>query len=343
MRAAVLRAQGPPDALRVEPDWPRPPRRPGEVLIRVAAAGVNPVDAKTRSGLMPRAVVALPRILGADVAGVVEEADAGSGFAKGDAVMGCTGQHFPTSKWGTYAELVAAPAASLVPIPPGTSFEAAAAAPLAALTAWQALAPRMPLAGRAVLVHAGAGGVGSFAIQIAKAQGARVTATCSGRNAELVTKALGADRAVDYTRERFEEAAPGPYDVIVDTVGGDYEPRGLPLLRKAGGGRPRGHYVNLLTHGWCERYGPRGGMALNLLCAAKGLALPALRLGPSYALVSVDHRADRGLRQVAQLMAEGKVKPLVDRVFPLGAVSEAHALSDSGRARGKIVLKVADL
>lgn len=241
-------------------------------MVRVAAAAVNPVDAKTRSGAVPRLVVKLPRILGSDVAGVVVEADDDSrgGFKKGDRVFACTGQHLFTSAYGTYAELVAAPERCFARVPDRLSLVDAAAVPLAASTAWQALAPRMPLAGKSVLVHAGAGGVGSFAVQIAKAQGAaRVVATCGPANVGLV-KGLGATQVVDYTKERFEEAAPGPYDVIVDTIGGEYEARGLKLLRKRGGGGgssgggsggggsdggdPRGgHYVHLLTHGWNAR------------------------------------------------------------------------------------------
>ncbi len=192
----------------------------------------------------------------------------------------------PNPRYGTYAEFVSAATDTLARIPEGVSYEAAAATPLAAMTAWQALEPRMPLEGKRVLVHAGAGGVGSFAIQvgllgcwvfgftqtvanrhpqptnpnqpstptqIAKAQGAHVTATCGPSNVDLVRR-LGADTAVDYTCERFEAADPGPFDVVVDLVGGEYEARGLPLLRKAGRrGGLGGHYVNLLTHGWNKR------------------------------------------------------------------------------------------
>lgn len=342
MRAAVMRAQGPPDVLKVEPDFPPPARGPGEVLIRVAAAAVNPIDYKTRSGKqVPRALVALPRILGGDVAGVVEAADPDSGFKKGDRVFGCTGQQMFHNRYGTYAELVSAPASTLAPIPEGVSFEAAAATPLAALTAWQCLEPRMPLAGKRVLVHAGSGGVGSFAIQIAKAQGAHVTATCSGANVELVTRTLGADRAVDYTAERFETAAPGPYDLVLDGVGGDYEPRSLGLLRARGPGR--GHYANVLAHGWVQKYGGALGTAATFFGIARGTLLGALGLGPSYSLVVMQARASRGLHEIAKLMAEGKVKPLIDRVVPLEQVAEAHAHQESGRARGKVVLRVADL
>ncbi|KAI8468435.1 MAG: alcohol dehydrogenase [Monoraphidium minutum] len=343
MRAVVLTALGPPSVLQLHDGWPPPQRRAGEVLVRVAAASVNPVDVKTRAGVVPRPAVAVPRILGSDVAGVVEEADAGSRFKKGDRVFGCTGQHFFTCRYGTYAELVSTPERTLALIPEGVSWEDAAAAPLAGMTAWQALAPRMPLAGKRVLVHAGAGGVGSFAVQIAKAGGAHVTATCGPSNVGLVTGRLGADVAVDYRKDRFEAVAPGPYDVIIDLVGGDYEARSLPLLAPRTKGRPGGHYANLLTHGWNRRYGSFIGQLLTLACAARGMLLSALRLGPSYRLVVIEADAKKGLEQVAGLMAQGKVVPLIDRVLPLEQAAEAHAHIEGGHARGKVVLRVADL
>lgn len=344
MRAVVMRAQGPPEVLQLETDFPKPVRKPGEVLVKVAAASVNPIDVKTREGKqVPRVLVALPKILGGDVAGVVLEADEGGPFRPGDRVFGCTGQQIFNSTYGTYAELVSAKADTLVHVPDGVSLEEAAATPLAAMTAWQALEARIPLEGKAVLVHAGAGGVGSFAVQIAKALGATVTATCGPSNADLV-KGLGADRVVDYTAERFEVAAPGPYDVIVDLVGGDYETRGIPLLRKrAGKDQPGGHYTNVLAHGWVTKYGAARGLAATVYYVAKGSLLSALRLGPSYELLVMRHQASRGLQQVAALMSEGKVRPLIDSVVPLEEAARAHSHSQGGHARGKIVLKVADV
>eukprot|EP00878_Enallax_costatus_P006054 GHUV01006350.1.p1 GENE.GHUV01006350.1~~GHUV01006350.1.p1 ORF type:complete len:220 (+),score=69.53 GHUV01006350.1:308-967(+) len=202
MAAAVFRVFGPPSVLQYERDFPKPSRRKGEVLIKVAAASVNPVDWKTRKGEVPRFTVTRPKIPGGDVAGVVQEADPGSQFKPGDRVFGCTGQQAPWSTYGTYAEYVVAPESTLLPIPERTSFHEAASVPLAAMTAWQAVESSMPLSGKRVLVHAGAGGVGSFAIQIAKAQGAYVATTCSARNADFVTKTLGADRAIDYNKEK---------------------------------------------------------------------------------------------------------------------------------------------
>jgi NADPH:quinone reductase-like Zn-dependent oxidoreductase len=143
----------------------------------------------------------LPQIPGGDLAGVVVEADEGSSFKPGDKVYALTGQHAFWSTYGTYAQYVCTHESTLAPIPSGLSYQEAAAVPLAAMTAWQALEPSMPLQGKRVLVHAGAGGVGHFAIQIAKAQGAFVATTCSGRNAGFVSK-LGADRAIDYTNEK---------------------------------------------------------------------------------------------------------------------------------------------
>lgn len=338
MGAAVMRAFGPPSVLRYEADFPRPPAlRPGEVLVKVAAASINPIDWKTRKGEVPRFAVTRPKILGGDVAGVVEASQSGK-FKPGERVFGCTGQQVFWSTYGTYAELVVAHESSLLPIPAGTSFQEAAAVPLAAMTAWQAMEPSMPLANKRVLVHAGAGGVGSFAIQIAKAQGAAfVATTCSGRNLDF-TRRLGADRPIDYTSERFEDASAEPYDLVVDLIGGDYELRSLPLLKRRGG-----HFAHVLNSGWLHQQGFLRGPALMMFYLAKHSAMGALGLGPSYALTVMRHQADRGLAQVAELMAAGKLKVTIEAAFPLAQAAEAQELVEAGHVRGKVVLQVADL
>eukprot|EP00775_Hariotina_reticulata_P013537 gene13537-13663_t len=287
MSAALFRVFGPPSVLQYESEFPRQPRRPGEVVIRVAAASVNPIDWKTRKGDVPR--FAIP---GGDVAGVVLEADVSSKFKQGDKVFGCTGQQIFWSTYGTYAEFVVAHESTLLPIPDGYSFEEAAAVPLAAMTAWQAMETSMPLAGKRVLVHAGAGGVGSFAIQIAKAQGAFVATTCGTRNVQFVTEVLNADQAIDYTKEKFEEVSLEPYDVVVDTIGGDYELRSIKLLK------PKGHFAHIINSGFLYQYGFAKGIPALMYYLGKHSLQGLMGWGPRYTVTVMKHQACYGLQQV---------------------------------------------
>lgn len=336
MSAAVFRSFGPPSVLQLENDFPKPNRRKGEVLIKVAAASVNPIDWKTRKGEVPRFAVTRPKIPGGDVAGVVQEADPDSQFKPGDKVFGCTGQQMFWSTYGTYAEYVVAHESTLLPIPEKTSFHEAAAVPLAAMTAWQAVQSSMPLTGKRVLVHAGAGGVGSFAIQIAKAQGAYVATTCSARNADFVTKTLGADRAIDYNKEKFDETSE-PYDVVVDLIGGSYELRSMKCLK------PKGHFAHVINSGFLHEYGPVRGVPFLMYYLGKHSLMGALGWGPRYTVTVMKHQADNGLKQLAELMKEGRLKVTIEKVFPLSEADKAHELSEAGHVRGKIILQVADL
>jgi len=274
MRAAVMRSFGPPSVLRVESDVPLPPpfgppqqapaptssaaeananafrakRPPANVplaLVKVAYASVNPIDWKTRKGEFPRFLCANPKILGGDLSGVVVAlcplASAPSStpppFRVGDRVFSLTGLQEFWQPYGCAAEYAAVPLDRLAHAPEGLPLREAAAVPLAAMTAWQALSPAFPLAGKRVLVHAAAGGVGAFAVQIARQKGAAVVhGTCGPRNADFLVRELGADAAIDYTAGVFEDhplaREEGGYDVVVDLVGGDYERRSLALLRR---------------------------------------------------------------------------------------------------------------
>jgi NADPH:quinone reductase-like Zn-dependent oxidoreductase len=237
MRVIGFRRYGPPEVLE-ELEVPRPEPGAGEVLIRGAAAGVNPADWALRGGsLRPFVRLELPFVCGSDVAGVVEATGARA-EAPGDAVFAMT----PTGKGGTYAEYVAVAADNVARVPSGLTLVEAATVPLVGLTALQALRDMAKLAGgERVLVYGASGGVGTFAVQIAKAMGARVTAACSGRNAELV-RGLGADEVIDYTGENAVPAGPG-YDVVFGAV------NTLSVLRWRRALRPRGRIVTVNPHG----------------------------------------------------------------------------------------------
>ncbi|KXZ56542.1 hypothetical protein GPECTOR_1g487 [Gonium pectorale] len=275
-------------------------------------------------------MIAIPQILGCDVAGVVKEADANSKFKVGDRVVGDTAQILK-DPWGTYAELCSCKEELLTRIPEGVSFEQAAAMPIAGLTAWQALAPSMPLAGKRVLVHGGAGGIGHFAVQIAKTQGAYVATTCSGRNEEFVTQVLGADLAIDYTKgEKLADVAGEPYDLVVDLVGA--EPESWKVLKRSG---------RMAAVSWDKMVKGKSGFALVATILRRMLRLKmasALRLCPKYDAIQQEFEPDKGLSQLLQLAAEGKVRVHIDRVMGLEQIPEAHEVLEKGGVRGKIVI-----
>ncbi|MFJ4860286.1 MULTISPECIES: NADP-dependent oxidoreductase [unclassified Streptomyces] len=307
MRAIVVNEWGGPENL-VEREIDRPEPGLGEVLVRVHAAGVNPVDWKTRDS---GALIAWGEhpIVGWDVSGTVEAVGPGvTVHAPGDEVYGMP--HFPRQAGG-YAQYVTAPARHFAAKPATLDHVQAAALPLAALTAWQALVDTAGVsAGQRVLVHAAAGGVGHLAVQIAKARGAYVIGTASeGKHALL--RELGADEVIDYRTTDFEDAV-SDVDIVIDAVGGEYTRRSLKVL-KAGG-----HLVTLP--------GPD--------------SLPADPQGvrASWVLVEPDLA---GLREIAALVEQGLLKPLVDTVLPLEQAARAHEIGEQGRTTGKIVLTVA--
>ncbi|KAG2495659.1 hypothetical protein HYH03_006259 [Edaphochlamys debaryana] len=342
MKAVVMTGFGPAhETLKFDEQHPAPVRKKGEVLVQVHASSVNPAEFRIRQGLMPKWMIRVPQILGVDIAGVVLEADEGSKFKPGDRVFGCTDQ-FMKDPWGTYAELCSARERLLAPIPPGVGFEEAACLGIAGMTAWQALAPSMPLEGKRVFVQGGAGGIGHFTVQIAKAQGACVATTCSARNADFVTQDLGADLAVDYTlvKDAFT-LAPGeqPYDVVVDLVGA--EPRSWGLLRR--GGRMAAVSFDALM----ESRKAQGNSVLTAIVwrILKLSAASALGLLPGpgravYDAVQQSHEPDKGLVQLGDLVAAGKVKVHITQVVPLEGIADAHAECEKGHTRGKVAIRV---
>ncbi|MEV0439215.1 NADP-dependent oxidoreductase [Streptomyces spectabilis] len=311
MRAVSPRAWGTPDVLvPVEVDRPEPGLT--EILVKVHAAGVNPVDWKTRAAGAFGTWGDTP-ILGYDVSGTVEAVGPGvTLFAPGDEVFGMP--RFPEQAGG-YAEYVTAPARRFAPKPATVDHVQAAALPLAALTAWQGLIETAGLrAGQRVLIHAAAGGVGHLAVQIAKAHGAYVIGTARADKHDFLWK-LGADELIDYTTTDFAEAV-RDVDVVLDGVGGEYGPRSLPVLRRGG------HLVTLPDPG-------------GLPDAARA---EALGVHTGWTVVEPDRH---GMLEIARLVEEGTLRAAIDKVLPLESAAEAHAYGERGRTQGKIVLQVA--
>jgi len=315
MRAVTIREFGGPEVLTAE-RVARPEPLPTEVLVRVHAAGINPVDWKTRAGQGMAGLQTLPTILGWDVSGVVEEVGFGvTTLAPGDEVYAMP--WFPRAA-GAYAEFVTAPSRHFARKPASIGHAEAAALPLAALTAWQALVDTAGVqAGQRVLVHAAAGGVGHLAVQFAKHLGAEVVATASApRHAWL--KELGADEVIDYTRQRFEDVT-GEVDVVLDLIGAqdDTDIRSVSVTR-------RGGLVVAIPAGVPERL-------------ATAAAQAGVRTSPF--LVETDSAA---LTTIAGLVDSGAVRVEVERTFALEEVAKAHDLGETNRTRGKLVLTVTD-
>jgi NADPH:quinone reductase-like Zn-dependent oxidoreductase len=299
MRAVLIHETGSPNVLRFE-EVERPEPRDGEVLIRVRAASVNPIDWKYRRGFAPKE---LPAVLGNDVSGTVELSRA-EGFAEGDEVFG-----FAAS--GAYAEFATATAGVIAKKPAGLSYEQVAAIPVAGLTAWQALFDRASLErGQIALIAGAAGGVGHFAVQFAKHAGARALGTGSSRNRDFVL-GLGADEYLDYTQQNVAESV-SDVDVAFDTVGGETTLSLLPTVREGGA---------LITI---------AGAPPEQAARERGVRAELLVMSPS----------SQQLSRIAELVAAGDVRVEIAETFPLTEVQRAHMLSESGHTRGKIILTV---
>jgi NADPH:quinone reductase-like Zn-dependent oxidoreductase len=307
MRAIVCTEAGGPEVLQLR-EVPTPEPGPGEVRVRVEAAGVNPIDWKTRSGLGPYASFGgRPFTVGWDVAGVVDTP--GGGLAVGDPVLGMA--KFPSPE-GAYAEYVCVPADQLRRRPDDLSVVEAAALPLAGMTAWQSLVEVGALRdGQRVLIHAAAGGVGHLAVQIAKARGAHVIGTASGPKLELLRE-LGCDEVVDYRSEAFEKVLE-PVDLVYDLVGGETAVRSFDLVA------PGGLLICLPT--------------LAVDAAVKAAESRGVRASGAYV-----RAGGSGLSDLLDLHGRGQLRILVDRTFPLGQAAEAHRYGERGGTTGKIVL-----
>lgn len=308
MKAVRMHGYGGTEVLRVE-EAPLPQPGAGEVRVRVVGAAVNPVDWKIRRGYLKDFIPhRFPLIPGWDVSGVVDALGEGaSRFEVGDAVY----SRPDIARDGTYAEFAVIREAELASKPATISHIEAASLPLAGITAWQALVGIARVqAGQRVLVHAAAGGVGSLAVQIAKARGAHVIGTASGANRALV-ESLGVDQFVDYRQETLAQAV-RPVDAVFDTVGGAVQEASWPLL-KAGGVLVS--VTDPPPQDKAQAHGVRGEF---------------LFIEPDAAV----------LAELARLVEGGQVRPLIGAEFALDDIVRAHELSETGRSRGKIVLYV---
>jgi len=297
MKAVVMHETGDPEVLRHE-DIDAPEPDDGQVLIRVRAASVNPIDWKYRRGL---AETPLPAVLGNDASGTVEASRA-DGFSEGDDVFGMVAS-------GGYAELAVASAAAIARKPAGVSHEQAAAIPVGGMTAWQALFDRGGLqSGQTALIAGAAGGVGHFAVQFASHAGARAIGTGSSRNREFVLD-LGADQYVDYTQQDVAGAV-SDVDVAFDTVGGETTPSLVPTVRE-------------------------GGVIVTIAAAPPEEAAKARAARAELLIMNPDPEQ---LARIADLVASGDVRVELAEVLPLAQVARAHELSESGHVRGKLIL-----
>jgi NADPH:quinone reductase-like Zn-dependent oxidoreductase len=307
MKAVVAHAYGGPEVLKME-DVPVPEPKENEILVRVIASGVNPADPLILNGKFAKEFgTHLPLILGYDMAGVVVKTGAQVTKLKvGDPV-------YAYLLWGGgWAEYCISNETESAIKPKSLNFVEASSVPLAALTAWQAFELGKVQSGQTVLIHGGSGGVGSFAIEIAKARGARVIATASTANQDLL-KQLGADVAIDYTKQKFEDVA-RDVDFVLDPVGRDTLARSYGVVRK-------------------------GGIVVTIVsrCDEAELKKHEIR-GASLS----SHPNSVELAEITKLIDSGKIKPIVSQVLPLSDASKADEQAETHHTRGKVVLKIAD-
>jgi len=308
MKAVRLHQYGGPEVLQYE-DAPRPEPASGEVLVRVHAAAVNPVDWKVRAGYTKGFLdYQLPLIPGWDLSGVVEAVGAGvADWQPGDEVY----SRPDIGRNGSYAEYIAVKASELGRKPKSIDHASASAIPLAALTAWQALFVAGGLkAGQRVLIHAAAGGVGTFAVQLAKWKGAYVIGTASERNHAFLRE-LGADELVDYNKTPFETVV-HDVDLVLDSMAGEIRQRSWQVLKKGG------ILVSILGAPSAEE------------AAAHGVRQAGVFVQPNRAQ----------LEEIAKLVDAGKLRPIVEEVLPLKEAARAHEKNQTLHTRGKIVLRV---
>ena len=332
MKALVLTRYGGPEATSLE-DVATPSPGPGEVLVKVRAAALNPVDFKIREGqLKPILKYDLPTVMGNELAGEVEAIGTSvTRFAVGDRVFARTAK----DKMGGFAEFAVVDQGLLAAIPDSLDFVQAASIPLAGLTALQALRDEACLGkGSRVFIPGGAGGVGTFAIQIAKWLGAEVITTASPRGRELVER-MGADQVIDYTSERFEDHV-SQVDAVFDLIGGDTLSRSFGVVRKGGivvsvTGMPEPQTAKDLGRG--------PATAALFWFASLPLRFRAWRKGVRYRFLFM-RPSGAELAELATLAAQGRLDTVIDRTFPFAEIKDAIAYLEQGRAKGKVVIEM---
>jgi len=332
MKAFIVERYGTRDGGRIG-EVPDPEVREDDVLVQVHAAGVNLLDSKIRDGefklILP---YRLPLILGNDVAGVVVRVGSRvRRFKPGDEVYARPDK----DRIGTFAEFISIKEESLAIKPKALTMEEAASIPLVSLTAWQVLVERANLKkGQKVLIHAGSGGVGTIAIQLAKHVGAVVATTTSTANLDWV-KRLGADIVIDYSKDDFETFLQD-YDVVLNSLGGEVLSKSLRVLRPGGklisiSGPPDPEFAKDMGASWIVR------QVMRLL--SYRIRKKARRHGVNYSFLFMRASGDQ-LREIGSLIESGAIRPVVDRVFPFESTKEAMVYVEKGRAKGKVVVRV---
>lgn len=332
MKALTLKKYGGPDQV-VFADVPQPALEPDEILVRVHAVGLNPIDTMIPKGsFKPILRLRLPATLGSDLAGVVVETGSRvTRFKAGDAVFASV---FDLGT-GSLAEFAVVPETAAALKPSNLDFVQAASIPMVGLTAWQALRERSRVKpGQKVFVPAGSGGIGTFAIQLAKHLGAKVGTTTSTTNVELV-RSLGADEVIDYKKQEFEHVL-RDYDVVLGTVRGDALKKSLRILRSGSSvvslvGPPDAAFARARGMNFFLKF------VFGLLSG--GIIRQAKQRGAAYSFLFV-HPDGGQLAEIGKLLEAGKIRPVIDKVFPFDQAKEALDYLEKGRAKGKFVVQV---
>ncbi|WP_456763149.1 NADP-dependent oxidoreductase [Bradyrhizobium sp. USDA 4011] len=332
MRALVFKRYGKPDQVAIV-DIPRPTPKPNEILVQVHAAGLNPIDNMIPKGTFkPILRFRLPATLGSDLAGVVVEVGSRvTRFKPGDAVFASI---FDLGT-GALAEFARVPEDAAALKPPNLDFVQAASIPMVGLTSWQALKQRARLKpGQKVFIPAGAGGIGTFAIQLAKYLGAMVATTTSTGNVDLV-RSLGADEVIDYKKRQFEEVLQH-YDAVLGTVRGDAIEKSLRILKP---GSIVASLVGPPDAAFAQARGMNYFMVFLFGLLSRKIIRRARRRGVAYSFLFV-HPDGRQLAEIGELLKAGRIRPVIDRIFPFEQAKQALAYLETGRAKGKVVVQM---
>jgi len=332
MKALVLKRYGGLDQVAFA-DLPRPALQPDEILVQVHAAGLNPIDTMIPKGTFkPMLKFQLPATLGSDLAGIVMEVgNRVTRFKPGEAVFASI---FDLGT-GALAEFAVVPEKAAAPKPANLDFVQAASIPMIGLTSWQALKERAKLKpGQKVFIPAGSGGIGTFAIQLAKHLGAKVGTTTSTGNVDLV-RSLGADEVVDYKKQEFEEVLRN-YDAVLGAVRGDAIEKSLQILK------PKSNIVSLIgppDAAFARSRGMNCFFTFVFGLLSRKIIRRARKRGIEYSFLFA-HPDGQQLTEIGELLKAGRIRPLIDKVFPFDQAKDALAYLEKGRAKGKVVVQI---